>query len=369
MDFKLTEEQSLIKQSIYEFISELKDASVEEILKSMAENDFMGIFFDEEAGGAGADFTSYIVALEEIAKASPSAALAYAINNTQVAYALNEFASETLKEKYLTKLNHGEVFGAYAYSEQNVGNDLLSIETNAERKEDGYVLNGTKTFVLNGGESDIYIVYANTEKGLSAFIVEKGTEGLSITPPYRKMGLDGLSVSNIILEDVKIPLENLIGNEGEGKGIEEKVRHLHSISLAIIAVAISEKALDMSISYGKERTQFRTPIINFDAIKTKVGEMAASIEASKLLTYKAAACKDEGEDFIGIATMARYFAINNGENITREAIQIHGGYGYSKDLGVESLYRDMKGLNIVESLSQPLVLQVADQRISSVESH
>lgn len=365
MDFKLTEEQSLIQQSVNEFIAEQADSSVHEILASLAEIDFMGVFLGEEVGGAGGDFTSYVLALEEIAKVSPSAALAYAINSTQVSYAIDQFGSAVLKENYLSKLNKGEQFGAYAYSEQRVGNDLLTIDTKAEKVGDSFIINGTKTFVLNGGESDIYIVYANTEEGLSAFVVDADAAGISFEKPYRKMGLDGISASTMVLDNVKVPAENLLGEAGNGKVIEKEVRNLHSISLAAIAVAISQKALEMSISYGKERTQFKTPVLNFDGLRVKIGDMTSNTEAARLLTYKAAACKDEGEDFAENATIARYFAIKSGEDNVREAIQIHGGYGYTKDLGVESLYRDMKGLNVIESLARPLVLQVADNSILS----
>lgn len=364
MDFNLSDEQLLIQQSLREFITEQSEASVNEILQSMAEIDFMGISIDEEFGGAGGDFTSYVLALEEVAKASPSTALLYSIISTQVAYALNEFGSRILKEKYLTKLCQGEVIGAYAYSEQGVGEDLLTIDTTAKKEEFGYVLNGTKTFVLNGGNSDFYIVYAQTEEGLSAFVVEGDAYGLSFGRPYRKMGLDGLSAVTMTLKNVKVPNENILGISGKGDIILKQVSAVHSISLAAIAVAISQKALDMSLSYGKQRTQFKVPIITFEGLRVKVGEMSTNIEAARLLTYKAAVHKDEGKPYEEIANMAKYFAIKTGEDNVREAIQIHGGYGYTKDLGVESLYRDMKGLNVIESLTKPLVIMIADQKIS-----
>ncbi|MBM4762866.1 acyl-CoA dehydrogenase family protein [Bacillus sp. B15-48] len=364
MDFKLTEEQALIQQSIKEFISEQSGAPVGEILKSLAEIDFMGIFLDEEMGGAGGDFTSYILALEEIAKVSPSAALAFAINSTQVEYALNLFGSLELKNRYLSQLCKGEIFGAYAYSEQGIGEDLLSIDTTVEKNQDSYVLNGSKTFVLGGGENDLYIVFAKGEKGLSAFVVEAEFQGVSFGTPYRKMGLDGVVATTMNLENVIVPIENLVGEEGKAEVIVREVQDVHNISLATIAVGISEAGMDMAIAYGKERQQFRVPVITFEALREKIGEMTTNIEAARLLTYKAAACKDDGESFIETAKMAKYFAIKTGEDNVREAIQIHGGYGYTRDLGVERLFRDMKGLNVIDSVAKPLVIAIADEKIS-----
>ena len=364
MDFQLTEEQALIQQSIREFISELSGATVNEVLNSLAEIDFMGIFFDEETGGAGGDFTSYILALEEVAKVNPSAALAYAINSTQAGYTLEKFASAELKNKYLTQLTKGEVFGGYAYSEQGVDQDLLSINTTFVKESDGYVLNGTKTFVLNAGECGFYIVFAKGEQGLSAFLVEAEAAGVSFGTPYTKMGFDGIAAATMVLENVKIPLENLIGEEGKADSIEQQVRDLHSISLAAIAVGISQTGMDMSIAYGKEREQFKAPVITFEALREKVGNMVTNIEASRLLTFKAAALKDSGELFEEVAKMAKYFAIKTGEENVREAIQMHGGYGYTRDLGVERLFRDMKGLNVIETAAKPLVIDIADEKIS-----
>jgi alkylation response protein AidB-like acyl-CoA dehydrogenase len=364
MDFTLTEEQALIQQSIREFISEQSGATVNEVLKSLAEIDFMGIFIDEENGGAGGDFTSYVLALEEVAKVSPSAALAFAINSTQVSYALNQFGSRELKNKYLTKLAQGEVFGAYAYSEQGIGEDLLSIDTSYVKDENGFVINGTKTFVLNAGESDLYLVFANGEQGLSAFVVEAGYEGVSFGAPYKKMGLDGIPASTMTLENVKVSAENLLGQEGKAEVVERDVRDLHSISIAAIATAISQTGMDMGIAYGKERQQFKAPVITFEALREKVGVMVTNIEAARLLTYKAAACKDSGEPIAETAKMAKYFAVKTGEENVREVIQMHGGYGYTRDLGVERLFRDMKGLNVIESVAKPLVIAIADEKIS-----
>lgn len=364
MNFKLTEEQILIQQSMKDFLSEQPQMTVNEVLKSLAEIDFLGIFFGEEVGGAGGDFTSYLLALEEVAKFSPSAALAYAINITQVAYALNEFGTIELKEKYLTNLFKGQAFGAYAYSEQGVTEELLAIDTAVEKGPNGYTLNGTKTFVLNGAEADFYVVYAKGEKGLSAFIVNADSQGISFGPAYVKMGFDEIPAYTMTLENVTVPFENLLGEEGKAEAIVQQISDVHNISFAAIAVAISESAMEQSIDYGKERIQFKVPVITFEALREKIGNMATNIEAARLMTYKAATNKDSNEIFAEEAKMAKYFAVKTGEENVREALQIHGGYGYTKDLGVERLFRAMKGLNVIEPIEKPLVISIADEKIS-----
>lgn len=365
MDFQLTEEQALIQQSIREFIAEKSGATVNEVLKSLAEIDFMGIFLDEETGGAGSDFTSYVVALQEIAKVNPSAALAYAIHNVQVSYALSQFGSKEVQGKYLTQLNKGEIFGGYAYSEQGIGDDLLSIDTTAVKDQDGYVLNGSKTFVLNAGECNVYLVFANGETGLSAFLVESDFNGVSFGNPYKKMGLDGVPAATMVLDHVKVPAENLVGTEGNAEAIQQNVRDLQNISLAAIAAAISQKGMEMAIAYGKERHQFRVPVITFEALREKIGVVATNIKAANLLIYEAATGKDNGVSFGEAAKMAKYFAVKTGEENMREIMQVHGGYGYTIDLGVERYFRDMKGLNVIDSFpnTKPLVIEIADEQI------
>lgn len=364
MDFKLTEDQELIQQSIKEFTEQMSEMSTEEVLASLAEIDFLGIFFPEKVGGAEGDFTSYIVTLEELAKASPSAALAYANHLTLAAYALDKWGSEQIQEKYLAPLCKGEKFGSFALSEGWLGKDFLAINTTAEKTEDGYTLNGIKTFVHNGSNSDLYVVFAKTGEELSAFIVEKDMEGVAFGEAYKKMGLEGLPQATMTLTNVQVPFENLIGAQGQGFEIMKGARSLHSISLAAIAVAIAEQAIEKSIAYGKERQQFNRPIIKFEALQEMVGEMVTNLEAAKLLTYQAASYKDSNLSFADKAEIARYFALNTGEKTVIDAIQIHGGYGYSKDLGVEVLLRDLKGLKVFEQLEKPLVLSIAKTKIS-----
>lgn len=364
MDFSLSEEQILIQQSMKDFVEQAHEMSTEEILKGLAEIDFLSIFFSEKVGGADGDFISFIIALEEIAKASPSAALAYANHCTLAAYSLDKWGSAKIKEKYLIPLCKGNAFGSFALEEGWVGNDLLTINSAAERDGDSFILNGTKTFVYNGGHSDLYIVFAQINEQLSAFVVEKEMPGVTFSEPYQKMGLERISVSTMMLSDVRVPLENLIGREGQGNEIINDACGLHSICLAAIAAGISEVALEKSIAYGKEREQFKRPIIKFEALQEMVGNMVTSVEAAKLLTYQAANYKDQDLLFADKAEIARYFALNVGEKICIDAIQIHGGYGYSKDLGIEVLLRDLKGLLVYDNLAKPLVLTIANTKIS-----
>ncbi|MGD8192429.1 acyl-CoA dehydrogenase family protein [Brevibacillus ginsengisoli] len=364
MDFTLSEEQVLIQQSVKELAQEWKDLSVKEILQNLAEVDFLGVYLPEEVGGSGADFASYILVLEELAKVSASAALAFAIHSTQASYFLYKWGTDIQKEKYLTNLCKGSAIGAFAFGEGWVGKDKLAIETVAEKFNGGYTLSGTKTFVYNGIESDVIVVFAQTGENLSAFVVETNTPGVSFSEPYKKMGLDGLSAATLTLDNVFVPAENLIGTEGQGKQIISSMSEVHSISLAAIATGISQVAMEKSISYGKERAQFNTPIIRFEALQEMVGKMSVNIDASRLLTLRAAATVDIKEEAANQASMARYFAIKTGEEICQDAIQIHGGYGYSKDLGVEVLLRDLKGLSVMEEQVKPLIITIARNEIA-----
>ncbi|MBM4764682.1 acyl-CoA dehydrogenase family protein [Bacillus sp. B15-48] len=363
MDFQFSEEQALIQQSINEIAQDFSGLSVKEILASLAEIDFLGIFVSEDEGGAGGDFLSYILVLEEITKASPAAALAYAVHSTQAMYAVQNWGSQAGKEKYLASLCNGEKIASYAWSEGWIGKDMLALETTATKTEKGYLLNGTKTFVYHAGQCDVYVVFANTEAGISVFIVDADTNGISFEVPYQKMGFDQLSVATMILNDVEVPVENLIGQEGAGKQIANDVAALQNISLSAIAVGIAQVAIEKSIAYGKERKQFNTSILNFEALQEMIGNMAANFDAARLLTYRAATSKDLDKSFSGQAQIARYFATKTGEETCNHAIQIHGGYGYSKDLGVEVLLRDIKGLEVFDFLRKPLVLTIAKEKI------
>lgn len=361
MDFALTEEQQLLQQAVREFIESQEDLSVPAVLGGLAELDLMGIFVPEEYAGAGCDFTSYTLAVEELAKVSGSVALGYAIHNAQAVNALLTFGSDAIKAKYLTELSKGEKIGAYAYEEAGVGDDLVLIDTAAEQQGNNYCLNGTKTFVLNGGVSDLYIVFAKTGETISAFVVEKDAQGVSFGEAYKKMGLDGLPAVTMTLENVVVPAENLVGQVGDGEAIAKTVRELFSISLAAMATGLSATGIAKCLAYGEQRVQFKQPIINFEAPREMLGQMIVNHDAARLLTYKAVILKDKNDDsYAETAAIARQFAVSTGEQNLHDTIQFHGGYGYIVDLGVEVLLRDVKGLAQIETLATPLVLEIAN---------
>lgn len=363
MDFNLSDEQVLIQQSIREVAQDFAGISANEALKSLAEMDFLGMFFPEETGGAGGDFVSYILALEELAKVSGSTAAAYAVHSTQAAYSLYKWGTSEQKEKYLAPLCKGEKIGSFAYGEAWAGKDMVLIEAKAEKERDKYVLNGEKTFVLNGDKADLYIVFAKTGEETTAFVVEKETAGVSVSDPYKKMGLDNVEAVTVTLENVEIPASNVIGGEGNGEKVYDSVNAVHNISLAAIGSGLASTALEKSIAYGKERQQFNRPVIKFEALQEMVGNMAANLNASRLLTLEAASLVDQEKDVKKQSMVARYFSIKTGEATCNDAIQIHGGYGYSKDLGVEVLLRDIKGISVLQAQKKPLVIQVAQQQI------
>ncbi|MDK2986442.1 MAG: acyl-CoA dehydrogenase [Clostridia bacterium] len=364
MQFKLSEEQLLIKQSIKEFAADLNNSSFIDAMRGLADIDFLGIFYPEEYGGAGSNFLTYILAIEELAKVSASTALGYATHCNMASYSVFKWGSEELKQKYLSELLQGKKLGTFAYGENREGKDLSEITTVAVKDGDMYVINGTKTFVINAGLADLYIVFATVEeKGLSAFVIDKALDEVSFSEPYGMMGLEGIEVKDIILEDVKVPAGNIIGGEGDAEKIAQEVLALHSIATAIIAVGIAQAAMEKSIEYGKERVQFGRPIIKFDAIQSMIANMASNIAGARLLAYQAADLKDNDENYHLDAYMAKLFASKIGQETCIDAIQIHGGYGYSKEMDVERLFRDVKGVTINDFFKKPLQLTIAEQLI------
>lgn len=360
MDFKFTEDQELIQQTIKEFVADNIDESTDTVISGLAEMGFMGIFVPEQYSGAESDFTSYILALEELAKHSGSTALTYAIQNTQVIYPILKYGSQELKEKYIPSLASGELIGAYAYSEAGDDEEIYAIKSTAVLQDDSYVLNGKKTFVLNGSKANTLVVYANTEAGMSAFVVDSNLPGIEVSDAYIKMGLDEVPAVSVTLTNVSIPKTNLIGSDGEGIAILKDVSLTHGIALASIANGLSAKGLAKCLDYGQSRIQFKRPIISFDAPREMVGNMVVNIESTKLLTYKAAFLKDTNANYTENALVARASALRLGEQNLRNSIQLHGGYGYTRDLGVEVMFRDVKGIQVLENFERPLILAIAD---------
>lgn len=373
MNFELSEEHKMIREAAREFAQELKPGVIErdelakfptEFVKKMGELGFMGIMTPEQYGGAGMDTLAYVLALEEIAKIDASAAVIMSAHNSLVLFGLNEFGTEEQKQKYLKPLASGEKLGAFALSEPEAGSDASSQHTMAEDKGDHYLLNGTKNWITNGGNADIYIVIAQTHpelghRGINALIVEKGTSGFSIGPKENKLGIRSSDTHSLMFSDVKVPKENRIGEDGFGFKFAMKTLDGGRIGIAAQALGIAAGAYDLALAYSKERKTFGKPISDHQAIKFKLADMEVDIEAARLLTYKAAWTKDQGLPYGKIAAMAKLNTSEVAMKHTVEAVQIHGGYGYVKEYHVERLMRDAKITQIYEGTSEIQRLVIA----------
>ncbi|RQP08957.1 MAG: acyl-CoA dehydrogenase [Chryseobacterium sp.] len=367
MNFTLSEEQLMIQQAARDFAqNELLPGVIErdrdqkfphEQVKKMGEMGLLGMMVDPKYGGAGMDSVSYVLAMEEISKIDASAAVVMSVNNSLVCAGLEKFASEEQKQKYLTPLASGEVIGAFALSEPEAGSDATSQKTTAEDKGDYYLLNGTKNWITNGGNATYYIVIAQTypekgHKGINAFIVERGWEGFEIGPKEDKLGIRGSDTHSLLFTDVKVPKENRIGEDGFGFKFAMAVLNGGRIGIASQALGIASGAYELALKYAKERKSFGTEIINHQAIAFKLADMATQITAARMLCFKAAVEKDEGKDISESGAMAKLFASQTAMDVTVEAVQIHGGYGYVKEYHVERLMRDAKITQIYEGTSE-----------------
>ena len=373
MNFELSEEHIMIRDAAREFAQELKAGVIErdelakfptEFVKKMGELGFMGIMTPEAYGGAGMDTLAYVLALEEIAKIDASAAVIMSAHNSLVLYGLNEYGTEEQKQKFLKPLASGEKLGAFALSEPEAGSDASSQHTIAEDKGDHYLLNGTKNWITNGGNADIYLVIAQTHpekghKGINVLIVEKGTPGFSIGPKENKLGIRSSDTHSLMFTDAKVPKENRIGEDGFGFTFAMKTLDGGRIGIAAQALGIAAGAYDLALAYSKERKTFGKPISNHQAIQFKLADMEVDIEAARLLTYKAACTKDNGLPYGKVAAMAKLHASEVAMKHTVEAVQIHGGYGYVKEYHVERLMRDAKITQIYEGTSEIQRLVIA----------
>lgn len=367
MNFHLSEEQLMIQQAARDFAkSELLPGVIErddtssfptDAVKKMGELGFLGMMVDPKYGGAGLDSVSYVVAMEEIAKIDASAAVVMSVNNSLVCAGLEKYCSEDQKHKYLTPLASGEVIGAFCLSEPDAGSDATSQKTTAIDKGDYYLLNGTKNWITNGGTASTYIVIAQTHqekghKGINAFIVEKGSEGFEIGPKEQKMGIRGSDTHSLFFNDVKVPKENRIGEDGFGFTFAMNVLNGGRIGIASQALGIAQGAYELSLEYAKIRKAFNTEIINHQAIAFKLADMATNITASRMLCFKAAVEKDEGKDISLSGAMAKLFASKTANEVASEAVQIHGGNGYVREYHVERMMRDAKITQIYEGTSE-----------------
>ncbi|UKS65111.1 acyl-CoA dehydrogenase [Rossellomorea marisflavi] len=366
MELRFTEEQKMMRKMVRDFadseispfIERMEDGEFpREILNMMAELGLMGITIPEEYGGAGMDFTSYIIAIHELSRVSATIGVILSVHTSVGTNPILYFGTEEQKQTYIPKLASGEYLGAFCLTEPSAGSDAKSLKTKAEDRGDHYVLNGSKVFITNGGEADTYIVFAVTDpdmgsRGVSAFIVEKGTEGLVIGKDEHKMGLHGSRTVQLTFEDMKVPAGNLLGKRGDGFRIAMNNLDVGRIGIAAQALGIAEAAFEFSTAYAKERAQFGKPIAAQQGIGFKLADMATSVEASKLLVYRAADFRSRGVSCGKEASMAKLFASKAAVDVSTEAIQVYGGYGYTKEYPVERLFRDAKVTEIYEGTSE-----------------
>ena len=367
MNFQLTEEQILTQKTAREFAdNELAPGVVErdekkifpkEGIKQMADLGFMGMMVDPKWGGGGMDSISYTIAMEEISRVEASSGVVMSVNNSLVCYLLEKFGSDFLKEKYLKPLASGKKLGAFSLSEPQSGSDASNMRTIAKKEGDHYIISGTKNWVTNGINSNYVILFAVTEKGIgykgvSCFIVEKGWDGLETGKPENKLGIRASDTCELYFDNVKVPVENLIGKEGEGFTIALVILDAGRIGIASQAIGIAQASLNASVSYSRERIQFGKPIAKNQAIQFKIADMAMEIEAARLLIRQAAWKKDQKQNYGHIASMAKVYASEVAMRASTQCVQIHGGFGYMRESGIERLMRDAKITQIYEGTSE-----------------
>ncbi len=373
MNFTMNEEQEMMTKMVRDFAEKDIRPFVErmekgefprELLAKMGGLGLMGIPIPEEYGGAGMDFISYIIAINEISRVSPTLGVILSVHTSVGTNPILYFGTEEQKQKYVPKLASGEFLGAFCLTEPGAGSDAAALKTRAIQKGDHYELNGSKLFITNGGEADVYIVFASTDpdagsKGITAFIVEKDTPGFIIGKDEHKMGLSGSRTVSITFDNAVVPKENLLGKEGEGFKVAMANLNAGRIGIAAQALGIAEGAFRHAKDYSKERIQFGKPISSQQGIAFKLADMATAIEASRLLVYRAASMQAEGEPCGKEASMAKLFASRTAVETAIEAIQVYGGYGYTKEYPVERYFRDAKITEIYEGTSeiQRIVIQ------------
>ncbi|MDF0718273.1 acyl-CoA dehydrogenase [Muricauda sp. 334s03] len=367
MDFTLSEEQLMIQQAAKDFAqNELLPGVIErdetqtfpsELVRKMGELGFLGMMVNEKYGGSGLDTLSYVLAMEELSKIDASASVMVSVNNSLVCWGLETYGTEEQKEKYLTRLASGEIIGAFCLSEPEAGSDATSQKTTAIDKGDHYLLNGTKNWITNGNQAEVYLVIAQTDRdkghrGINALIVEKGTDGFDIGPKENKLGIRGSDTHSLMFNDVKVSKENRIGEDGFGFKFAMKTLAGGRIGIAAQALGIAAGAYELALKYSKQRKAFGTEIANHQAIAFKLADMHTKIQAARHLVYQAACDKDTGNDYTLSGAMAKLYASEVAMETAVEAVQIHGGNGYVKEYHVERLMRDAKITQIYEGTSE-----------------
>ena len=374
MDFNLSEQELAVQKLAREFAQNeiaphvMKyDESQEfpmEIAKKLGDIGFLGIIFPEEYGGAGFSTLEYAIIVEEISKVDPSMGLTIAAHNGLCTNHIYSFANEELKKKYLPDLTTGKKLGAWGLTENVSGSDAAGMATTAERKNGHYIINGSKLFITQGSVGETFVVTAVTDKekkknGISAFILEKGMKGFTTGKKENKLGMRSSDTAELIFENVEVPAENLIGEEGQGFKQCMKILDGGRIAIAALSLGIAQGALDASLKYSKERKQFGKSLSHFQGIQFKLSDMATQADAARLMVYKAAWMKDNGMEINLSAAMSKFYASEIATTATNEAIQIHGGYGFMKEFPVEKLYRDVKLMTIGEGTSEVQKMVIA----------
>jgi alkylation response protein AidB-like acyl-CoA dehydrogenase len=367
MNFNFTEEQKMIQESAKDFAeNEIAPTAVErdknaifpsEIVKKMGELGFMGMMISPDYGGAGMDTISYVLAMIEISKVDASLGVIMSVNNSLVCWGLESYGSDFIKEKYLTPLASGEKLGAFALSEPEAGSDATKQKTTADKDGDFYVLNGIKNWISNGQSADYHLVMATTDKekahkGISTFLVEKGTDGFGHGVKEDKLGIRSSDTCSLTFESCKVSAENLVWEEGKGFNFAMNTLNGGRIGIAAQAIGIAEASLDAAIKYSQERKAFGREISKFQAIQFMIADMAVKVDAAKMLTLRSAALKDAGKSYVTEAAMAKLYASKISVECALDAIQIHGGYGYVREYLVERYLRDSKITEIYEGTSE-----------------
>ncbi len=374
MEFELSEEHRMIQRMVREFAEkeiapraeeiDETDRFPEDLFRRMGELGILGLPFPEEYGGSGGDYIALVLALEEIARVSGTMAIILDAHTSLCCEPIYLFGTEEQKRKYLVPLARGEKIGAFGLTEPQAGSDAGATRTRAVRDGDHWVINGQKCFITNGSVADVIVITAKTDpeagtRGISAFIVEKGTPGFRPGRDEKKMGLKGSVTSELFFEDCRIPAENLLGKENEGFKQFLTTLDAGRVAIAAMALGLAQGAFERSVAYAKQRVQFGQPIANFQAIQWMIAEMATEIEAARLMVYRAAWLRTKGVRFTKEASMAKLFTTEMSERVCRKAIQIHGGYGYIREYAVERMYRDQRLCAIGEGTNEIQRLVIA----------
>ncbi|MBE6081600.1 acyl-CoA dehydrogenase [Acidilutibacter cellobiosedens] len=374
MDFTLTKEQEMVRNVMKEFAeNEVKPLAAEideterfprETVEKMAKYNMLGIPFPQQYGGAGGDEIAYAIAVEEISRVCATTGVILSAHTSLGCWPIYKYGTEEQKQKYLVPLVKGEKLGAFGLTEPGAGTDAAGQQTTAVLDGDNYIVNGSKIFITNGGQADVYIIFAMTDKsqgtrGISSFIVEKDFPGFSIGKIEDKMGIRGSSTAELIFQDCIVPKENLLGKEGKGFGIAMSTLDGGRIGIAAQALGIAQGALDETVKYVKEREQFGRPLSKFQGLQWIIADIETAIEASRLLVYRAAFNKANGLPYNKEAAIAKLFAATTAMNVTTKCVQLHGGYGYTKDYPLERMMRDAKITEIYEGTSQVQQMVIA----------